>query len=112
MRRRRTSLKAAVLRAALEDQKLAEPYRKLAQHYGLLVHPCRPRSPQHKGIAENGVHYVQRNLLATEQPGDLAEANRAARSWVMVPVSGPYNTATTGVSSSAHAVAFPQAASS
>jgi hypothetical protein len=34
MLRRRTSLKAAVLRAALEDQKLAEPYRKLAQHYG------------------------------------------------------------------------------
>jgi hypothetical protein len=54
MLRRRTSLKAAVLRAALEDQKLAEPYRKLAQHYGLLVHPCRPRSPQHKGIAEDG----------------------------------------------------------
>jgi len=77
------NLKAAVLRAALDDQKLADPYRKLAQHYGTLVHPCRPRAPQHKGIAENGVHYVQRNLLATEQPADLAEANRAARLWVM-----------------------------
>ncbi len=77
------NLKAAVLRAALEDQKLAEPYRKLAQHYGALVHPCRPRAPQHKGIAENGVHYVQRNLLAVEQPADLDQANRAARVWVM-----------------------------
>jgi len=77
------NLKAAVLRAALEDQKLAEPYRKLAQHYGYLIHPCRPRAAQHKGIVENGVHYVQRNLLATEQPIDLAEANRAARVWVM-----------------------------
>jgi len=76
------NLKAAVLQAALEDQKLAEPYRKLAQHYGCLIHPCRPRTPQHKGIAENGVHYVQRNLLAAEQPADLAEANRAARLWV------------------------------
>ena len=77
------NLKAAVLRAALEDQKLAEPYRKLAQHYGTLVHPCRPRTPRHKGIAENGVHYVQRNLLAVEQPADLAEANRVAKVWVL-----------------------------
>jgi len=77
------NLKAAVLHAALEDQKLAEPYRKLAQHYGPLIHPCRPRTPQHKGIAENGVHYVQRNLLATEQPEDFTAANRAAKVWVM-----------------------------
>lgn len=77
------NLKAAVLRAALEDQKLAEPYRQLAQHYGCLIHPCRPRAAQHKGIVENGVHYVQRNLLATEQPADLAEANRAAKVWIM-----------------------------
>ena len=77
------NLKAAVLQAALEDQKLAEPYRKLAQHYGCLIHPCRPRAAQHKGIVENGVHYVQRNLLATEQPTDFPGANRAARVWVM-----------------------------
>ena len=77
------NLKAAVLHAALEDQKLAEPYRKLAQHYGPLIHPCRPRAAQHKGIVENGVHYVQRNLLASEQPDDFPEANRAARVWVM-----------------------------
>ncbi len=90
------NLKAAVLRAALEDQKLAEPYRKLAQHYGTLVHPCRPRTPQHKGIAENGVHYVQRNLLATEQPADFAEANRAARVWVL-EVAGVRDHGTTHV---------------
>jgi transposase len=90
------NLRAAVLRAALEDQKLAEPYRKLAQHYGCLIHPCRPRTPQHKGIAENGVHYVQRNLLAAEQPVDLAEANRAARVWVM-EVAGVRDHGTTHV---------------
>ncbi len=77
------NLKAAVLQAALEDQKLAEPYRKLAQHYGCLIHPCRPRAAQHKGIVENGVHYVQRNFLAPEQPADFPGANRAARVWVM-----------------------------
>lgn len=90
------NLKAAVLRAALDDQKLAEPYRKLAQHYGTLVHPCRPGMPQHKGKAENGVHYVQRNLLAVEQPADLGEANRAAKVWV-VEVAGVRDHGTTHV---------------
>ena len=83
MLRRRTSLKAAVLRAALNDPRLAEPYRQLAQHYGTLVHPCRPGMPQHKGKAENGVHYVQRNLLAGEGELDLARANQAARVTMM-----------------------------
>ncbi len=90
------NLKAAVVRAALEDQKLAEPYRKLAQHYGCLIHPCRPRGAQHKGIVENGVHYVQRNLLATEQPADFTQANRAARIWVM-EVAGVRDHGTTRV---------------
>jgi transposase len=76
------NLKAAVLRAALEDPKLSEPYRQLAQHYGTLVHPCRPGAPQHKGKVENGVHYVQRNLLAGEGELDLAQANRLAPVWV------------------------------
>jgi transposase len=90
------NLKAAVLRAALDDPRLAEPYRKLAQHYGTLVHPCRPGMPQHKGKAENGVHYVQRNLLAVEQPADLDEANRAAKVWV-VEVAGVRDHGTTHV---------------
>lgn len=76
------NLKAAMLRTALEDPCLSEPYRRLAQHYGCLIHPCRVRTPEHKGKVENGVHYVQRNFLASEQPQDLAAANRAVRLWV------------------------------
>lgn len=76
------NLKAAVLQASLEDPRLSEPYRQCAQHYGCLVHPCRPATPQHKGKVENGVHYVQRNFLPVEQPADLGEANRRAPHWV------------------------------
>lgn len=90
------NLKAAVLRAALDDPRLAEPYRKLAQHYGTLVHPCRPGMPQHKGKAENGVHYVQRNLLAGEGELDLTQANRLAKSWVL-EVAGVRDHGTTHV---------------
>jgi transposase len=76
------NLKAAVLQASLEEPLLCEPYRQLARHYGCLLHPCRPHTPEHKGKAESGVHYVQRNFLAVEQPADLVAANQRAPHWV------------------------------
>jgi len=76
------NLKAAILHAALEDSVLSAPYRQMARHYGCLIHPCRPRTPQHKGKVENGVHYVKRNFLAGELFFDLHDANRRGRGWV------------------------------
>lgn len=76
------NLKAAVIKAALEDSVLSQPYRQMAQHYGLLLHPCRVRTPQHKGKVESGVHYVQRNFLAGQDFLDSDDANRRAKRWV------------------------------
>ncbi|MCP4603566.1 MAG: IS21 family transposase, partial [Proteobacteria bacterium] len=42
------NLKAAVLKTDLHDPVLGEPYRRLAQHYGFMISPNRPRIPQHK----------------------------------------------------------------
>ena len=77
------NLKAAVLQHAIEDPVLCEPYRKMARHYGFLLHPCRPRTPQHKGKVENGVHYVKRNLIASSCFHDLTDANEKARDWCL-----------------------------
>lgn len=76
------NLKAAVIKAQLEDPVLSIPYRRLAQHYDFLVHPCRVRTPEHKGKCENGVHYVQRNFMPVMHPRDLDQANRLAPQWV------------------------------
>lgn len=76
------NLKAAVIKASLDDPILSEPYRRMAQHYGILVHPCRVRTPEHKGKVESGVHYVQRNFLAGSEFLDIDEANREVRRWV------------------------------
>ena len=76
------NLKAAVIKASLDDPILSEPYRKMAQHYGILVHPCRVRTPEHKGKVESGVHYVQRNFLAGAEFMDIDEANREVQRWV------------------------------
>jgi transposase len=77
------NLKAAVVKAALEDAVLGAAYRQMARHYDVLIAPCRPRTPQHKGKVESGVHYVQRNLWPGLSGKTLTAANAAAREWVM-----------------------------
>jgi len=77
------NLKAAVIQAALDNPILSEPYRRMAQHYGIIVHPCRPGAAAHKGKVENGVHYVQRNFLAGSEFLDIEEANEKVKVWVV-----------------------------
>jgi transposase len=77
------NLKAAVLKAELENPTLSVPYTRLARHYGFLVHPCRVRTPEHKGKVENGVHYVQRSVVAGREFVDIEEANRKLIEWVI-----------------------------
>lgn len=76
------NLKAAVLVAALHDPVLGEAYRRQAQHYGFLISPTRPRTPEHKGKVENGVHFVKRSFLAGQEFADLRAANQALKEWV------------------------------
>lgn len=76
------NLKAAILKHGIEDPVLCVPYRRMAQHYGFLIHACRPRTPQHKGKVESGVHYVKRNLMAGARFQDVRDANRQGQEWV------------------------------
>jgi len=77
------NLKAAVLKTSLENPTLSVPYTRLAHHYGFLVHPCRVRTPEHKGKVENGVRYVQRSFIAGREFVDIEEANRKLTDWVI-----------------------------
>ena len=76
------NIKAAVLEASLHDPVLSEPYRRLAQHYGFVVSPNRPGTPEHKGKVESGIHFVQRSFLAGQEFADLREANRKLAIWI------------------------------
>jgi len=80
------NLKAAVIRAALEDFLLNRTYREFAEHYDFVISPCRPYTPQHKGGVESDIKYVKGNFWprfreaqklkgrATPSAGQLAEA--------------------------------------
>lgn len=76
------NLKAAILKACWEDPQVQRAYRECAEHYGFLIAPCRPATPEHKGkVEQGGVHYVKRNFLGGREPGCLLQANREVRHW-------------------------------
>ena len=89
------NLKAAVIQASLHDPVLGEAYRRMAQHYGLVVSPNRPGTPEHKGKVESGVHYLQRNFMAGAQFADIVVANERLSVWVK-EVAGVRRHGTTG----------------
>jgi hypothetical protein len=76
------NLKAAILKACVDDPTVQRSYRELAEHYGFLIAPCRPGTPRHKGKVESGVHYVRRNFLAGQEFQDLHQGNSQALVWV------------------------------
>ena len=76
------NLKAAVIKLLVQDPVLGEAYRRMALHYGFLVSPTRPATPQHKGKVENGVHYVQRNFMAGQEFVDILVGNQRLKVWV------------------------------
>lgn len=76
------NLKAAIVKAVLYDPVVQRAYRECAEHYGFLISPCRPRTPEHKGkVEQGGVHYVARNFLAGRAWRDIHEANERVLVW-------------------------------
>jgi len=76
------NLKAAVLQALVLDPVLGEAYRRMAQHYGFLVSPTRPATPEHKGKVESDIHYIQRNFMAGQEFANIIVANERLQTWV------------------------------
>lgn len=58
------NLKAAVIRSTIDNDMINRSYQELAEHYGFLISPCLPRTPQHKGGVEGDVKYTKRNFLS------------------------------------------------
>lgn len=76
------NLKAGITKACWDDPQVQLAYRECAEHYGFLVAPCRPRTPEHKGkVEQGGVHYVKRNFLGGRTPGSSTQANADVLDW-------------------------------
>jgi len=82
------NLKAAILKACVNDPMVQRSYRELAEHYGFLIDPNPPASPHLKGKTEQGgVHYVKRNFLAGRDPEPTHTLNEKLLDWC-VDVAG------------------------
>jgi transposase len=77
------NLKAGIVKAVLYDSEAQRSYRELAEHYGFLISPCRPRTPRHKGKVESGVRFVRRNGLAGRLFSDIHAGNDHLRHWAV-----------------------------
>lgn len=81
------NLKAAVVRCAFgarEEAALQRSYVELARHYGFLVDPAPPRSPEKKGKVEASVKYVKRNFFAVRRlaESDIDDLQRELETWL------------------------------
>lgn len=75
------NLKSGITQAIWDDPQVQLAYRECAEHYGFLILPCRPKTPEHKGKVEGGVGYVQGRFMGGRGPMTLVEANQAVRQW-------------------------------
>lgn len=77
------NLKAGIAKVCWNTPEAQQSYRECAEHYGFLITPCRPRTPQHKGkVEQGGIHYVKRNFLGGREPTTITQANRDVLRWV------------------------------
>jgi transposase len=75
------NLKSGITHAVWDDPHVQMAYRECAEHYGFLILPCRPATPEHKGKVEGGVGFVQGRFMGGKDTLELAQANRDVRKW-------------------------------
>jgi len=56
--------KTGVIRPCFYEPKLHRSYQEMAEHYGTVIIPARPRKPRDKAKVEAGVQIAQRQILA------------------------------------------------
>jgi transposase len=55
--------KSAIIQSTVDNDMVRRSYQELAEHYGFVISPCLPRSPEHKGGIEGDIKYVKNNFL-------------------------------------------------
>lgn len=76
------NLKAAVLNNQHYDLTINPEFLTWANHYGCIIVPCSPYSPQQKGKVESGVKYVLHNFFVERSFTDRQDLARQLFTWM------------------------------
>jgi Integrase core domain len=57
------NLKAGVIKSTIDNDQLNRSYQGMAEHYHILIDPCLPNTPQHKGGVESDIGYIKKSFL-------------------------------------------------
>lgn len=75
------NMKTAVIKNQHYDLTLNQDFLEFAGHYGTVVTPCEPYSPEQKGTVEAGIKYLQVNFIAGRTFQDSADLKKQLRLW-------------------------------
>jgi len=77
------NLKSAVLKRGFDNIPVFNPkYLDFAKHYGFSVTPCNVGKGNEKGIVENAVGYVKKNLLNGLDISDFKIMDHVTKNWL------------------------------
>ena len=77
------NLKSAVLKRTIGKDPVFNPrYMDFARHYGFKIVPCNVGKGNEKGIVENGVGYVKKNLLNGLDISDFKIMKPVVQQWL------------------------------
>ena len=75
------NLKSGIIDSNYYEPKFQKEYKRLSDHYGLLLSPCRPYQPQEKGKVESGIKYVKNNFFAGRKFEDNDSMKKQLDTW-------------------------------
>lgn len=58
-----------------------QTFLEYSYHYGFIINPCAPYSPEQKGTVEGGVKYVKQNFVAGRSFKSLSDAKDQLKDW-------------------------------
>lgn len=76
------NMKTAVLKNQHYDLTLNQDFLEFASHYGTVVIPCTPYSPEQKGKVEGAIKYLQVNFIAGRSFQNGTDLKKQARQWM------------------------------
>src|SRR5688572_4942091 len=76
------NMKTAILKNRHYDLEFNQDFLEFAYHYGTVIIPCAPYSPEQKGKVEAGVKYMQMNFIPGRTFQDEGDIISQLRVWM------------------------------